>query len=162
MARMNPTKNDLPLDLREKMVELLNDRLADAINLRLQAKQAHWNVKGPDFIQLHELFDQVYETSEAWVDDIAERAVQLGGIADGTVEGVSKRTDLAPYKLGTVAGRAHVESVSDGIARFGELIRKAAQRAEEAGDLDTSDLFVGVSRGADKMLWFVEAHLQND
>jgi starvation-inducible DNA-binding protein len=159
---MFKTKNDLSEAVRNKAVELLNARLADCIDLQSQTKQAHWNVKGPNFIALHELFDKINEDVEDYVDDIAERAVQLGGVAAGTARMVAKRSSLAEYPASAVDGRGHVEALSSALAAFGKTARKAIDEADELGDVDTSDLFTGVSRGIDKWLWFVEAHLQAD
>ena len=142
---MFKTKNDLPEATRVKAVELLNARLADCIDLQTQAKHAHWNVKGPTFIALHELFDKINEEVEDYVDDIAERAVQLGGVAESTARMVAKRSSLSEYPVKPVDGTA---------------ARKGIDQANELGDLDTADLFTEVSRGIDKWLWFVEAHLQ--
>ena len=157
---MYPTKNDLPEKVRDKMIELLNARLADATDLQTQTKQAHWNVKGPTFIGLHELFDKVNEDVEDYVDLIAERVVQLGGIAEGTARTIAKRTTLAEYAPRGGAGRDHVEALSSALAAFGKLARAAIAVSADAGDADTADLFTEVSRGTDKWLWFVEAHLQ--
>ena len=159
---MFKTKNDIPEATRVKVVGLLNARLADCIDLQTQTKQAHWNVKGPHFIALHELFDQINEDVEDYVDDIAERAVQLGGIAEGTARTVAKRSSLAEYPAMAVDGRSHVEALSSALAAFGAAARKGIDQANELGDLDTADLFTEVSRGIDKWLWFVEAHLQAD
>lgn len=157
---MYSTKNDIPQRSRDGLVELLNARLADAIDLQTQCKQAHWNVKGPDFISLHELFDKLNEDVETYIDDIAERAVQLGGTAEGTVRGVAKRTTLAEYAAKTGAGRDHVDALSSALAAFGKSIRQSIGKSDELADADTTDLFTEVSRGVDKWLWFVEAHLQ--
>jgi starvation-inducible DNA-binding protein len=157
---MFKTKNDLAEGVRSKMIELLNARLADAIDLQTQTKQAHWNVKGPNFIALHELFDKVNEDVEDYVDDLAERAVQLGGAAEGTARLVAKRSSLTEYPANTADGRSHVEALSSALAAFGKLARKAIETGNDAGDLDTADLFTEISRGTDKWLWFVEAHLQ--
>lgn len=155
-----PTKNDLAPDLRAKMVEILNARLADSIDLQTQSKQAHWNVKGPDFIALHELFDKVNEDVEEYVDLIAERAVQLGGVAEGTISSVVKGTHLKVYGAKGGSGHEHVQALSTALADYGKLVRKAIDLADKAGDKDTADIFTEISRGTDKWLWFVEAHLQ--
>jgi starvation-inducible DNA-binding protein len=156
------TKNDLSEATRVKTVELLNARLADCKDLQTQTKQAHWNVKGPNFIGLHELFDKINEDVEDYVDEIAERAVQLGGVAEGTARVVAKRSSLPEYPLNAADGHSHVEALSTALAAFGKSARKAIEQANELGDLDTADLFTQVSRGVDKWLWFVEAHLQAD
>ena len=157
---MFKTKNDLPEATRVKAIELLNARLADCKDLQTQTKQAHWNVKGPNFIALHELFDKINEEVEDYVDEIAERAVQLGGVAEGTARMVAKRSSLPEYPLSAADGRSHVEALSSVLAAFGKAARKGIDQANELGDADTADLFTEVSRGIDKWLWFVEAHIQ--
>jgi starvation-inducible DNA-binding protein len=154
------TKNDLPEQTRAQVVELLNARLVDAIDLYMQSKQAHWNVKGPNFIALHELFDKVGETIEGGVDELAERAVMLGGVAKGTSQVVAQGTTLKPYSLQIASGEDHVEALSSALAAFGKSVRAAIDTSSDLGDADTADLFTGISREIDKMLWFVEAHRQ--
>jgi starvation-inducible DNA-binding protein len=159
---MHPTRNDLSEKTRGNVIELLNARLAEAIDLQLQTKQAHWNVKGPNFIALHELFDQIATELGAHVDDLAERITALGGIAEGTVQAVTSRSGLNPYPLALMEGRAHLDALAYGISWFGKGVRAAIDEAAKAGDADTSDLFTGVSRSVDKNLWLLEAHLQAD
>lgn len=157
---MHPTKIDLPEPTRVKVVALLNSRLADGVDLMIQAKQAHWNVRGRSFLSLHELFDQVNAAAAVHVDLIAERAAQLGGKVEGTTRLAAARSNLDEYPLDIVAGRDHVEAVSKALARFGALVRKAIDEADDLGDKDTADLFTEVSRENDKLLWFVESHLE--
>ncbi|HET6425786.1 MAG TPA: DNA starvation/stationary phase protection protein Dps [Planctomycetaceae bacterium] len=159
---MNPTKNELSLEKRTKLAELLNARLADLIDLSLQGKQAHWNVKGPRFIGLHELFDEIVEKLAPLVDEVAERLVALGGMAEGTVGAVSRRTSLSAYPMNISSGRDHVDALSTALATAGKQVRASIDKATELGDADTADLFTDVSRFLDKQLWFVEAHLQGD
>jgi starvation-inducible DNA-binding protein len=153
-----PTRNDLPETARSSLIDLLDARLADATDLQTQMKQAHWNVKGPNFIALHELFDKVNEDVEDYVDTLAERVVQLGGVAHGTARQVAALSTLSEYPA-VRDGRQHVEAVSSALAAFGKLVRAAIDESERLGDRDTADLFTEVSRGVDKWLWFVEAHL---
>jgi starvation-inducible DNA-binding protein len=156
-----PTSNDLPVGVRRAMIDLLDARLADAVDLQTQLKQAHWNVKGPNFISLHELFDKVNEDVEDYVDLIAERVVQLGGVAHGTARQSVARSTLSEYPP-VADGPAHVQAVTHVLASFGASVRAAIGVSAEAGDQGTSDLFTEVSRGVDKWLWFVEAHRQAD
>jgi len=144
------------------MIDLLNRQLADVLDLGLQAKQAHWNVKGPHFIGLHELFDKVAEELEEFTDGIAERAVELGGVALGTVQIINKNSRLPAYPLDLSSGRGHVATLSGALANFGATTGAAIDAAGKAGDTDTADLFTEVSRGVDKLLWMVEAHLQSN
>lgn len=157
---MHRTKNDLAAENREKLVEILNARLADATDLKSQAKQAHWNVKGIHFFQLHELFDQVATAAEGYTDLIAERATALGGTALGTIRVASQRSSLGEYPLEITDGESHVDALSSALADFGKLVRRDIDNATELDDADTADLFTEISRGVDKLLWFVEAHIQ--
>jgi len=157
---MHMTRNDLPETIRSRIADLLNARLADAIDLQSQMKQAHWNVKGPNFIALHELFDKINESVEDYVDDLAERLVALGGVAVGTVRQVAERSQQKEYPLTITSGREHVEAVASALATFGKATRAAIDASDELRDRDTADLFTEISRGVDKWLWFVEAHVQ--
>ena len=159
-SRTFETRIDIPADARESLVELLNARLADSFDLYSQLKQAHWNVKGSDFIQLHELYDAVAESVLEFVDLIAERATALGGLALGTARMAAAATTLEEYPLDAVAGEATVAVVADRLAAFGASVREAIDTSSELGDQDTADIFTEVSRAIDKHLWFVEAHLQ--
>jgi starvation-inducible DNA-binding protein len=161
-SRLYPTKNDLPEAARREAVELLNQRLADCIDLQTQCKQAHWNVKGPTFIALHKLFDEVNEDVEEYVDLIAERVVQLGGIAEGTVGIVAKRSSLIDYPLALSSGSEHVAALSDALAMFGRTARVGIEEMNELEDADSADILTEISRGIDKWLWFVEAHQQGE
>jgi starvation-inducible DNA-binding protein len=156
-----PTHNDLPEEARNSVIEILEIRLADAIDLQTQMKQAHWNVKGPTFISLHELFDKINEDVEEYVDDLAERVVQLGGVAHGTARQVAGRSTLSEYPMAR-DGRQHTEAVTAALAAFGKSVRAAIDQTDKLGDRDTADLMTEISRGVDKWLWFVEAHLQAD
>lgn len=157
---MHNTKNDLADGKREKVVEILNSRLADAIDLKTQAKQAHWNVKGHHFIGLHELFDRVAIAAEAHTDLIAERVTALGGTALGTARVVAQKSSLSEYPLEIFDGTAHVDALSTAMAAFGKNVRQGINETDELGDKDTADLFTEISREIDKLLWFVEAHIQ--
>ena len=156
--RLHRTKNDLPQATRVRVVELLNQRLADCVDLQMQAKQAHWNVRGPSFIALHKLFDEVYEAVEEYVDLIAERIVQLGGTAEGTVRGVAARTTLTAYPPTIESGEDHVDALSSALAAFGKSTRLGIDEMEELDDAASMDLLTEVTRGVDQWLWFVEAH----
>ena len=157
---MYETENDISLQRRTELNTLMNQRLADAVDLQMQMKQAHWNVKGPSFIGLHELFDKVDEAVESYVDMIAERIVQLGGVAEGTVRVSAARSMLAEYPLAIAEGVAHVGAVARALSTFGQAARGTINEANELDDADTADLFTEISRGIDKWLWFVEAHSQ--
>ena len=158
---LHHTHNDLPAETRTGMIEILNARLADTIDLLHQAKQAHWNLKGRNFIALHKLFDEVAEAAEEHMDLIAERAVQLGGTAEGTIQISARRSELEPYPLEITDEQDHVAAMSGALAIYGKRVRQAIDQSDELGDKDTADLFTEISRGADKCLWFVESHLDD-
>jgi starvation-inducible DNA-binding protein len=155
------TKIDLSDKVRRNVVVILNDRLAEAIDLQSQVKQAHWNVKGPHFIALHELFDKISGVILGQIDQIAERITSLGGTAEGTVEVVARRSKLKNYPLSITSGRDHLLYLSTQVATVGRAARSGIDDAEELGDKDTADLLTGISRELDKYLWFLEAHLQD-
>jgi starvation-inducible DNA-binding protein len=157
---LHETKIDLAKGKREKLVGILNQSLADSIDLVYQAKQAHWNVKGPNFIALHELFDRVATELDTHVDDLAERITTLGGVAMGTVRLSAENSSLAEYPHEISDGTAHVDALSTALSDFGKKARKNIDATDEIGDKDTADLYTGISRNIDKLLWFVEAHNQ--
>lgn len=156
---MHPTRNDLSPAVREQIATMLNARLADLIDLAMQAKQAHWNVKGSSFIALHELFDSVAGVLPGFIDEVAERIVALGGVAAGTLQAVGKQTSLAAYPVGITQGADHLTALSDALASAGKRVRGDISKASELGDEGTTDLLTGISRELDKQLWFVESHL---
>jgi starvation-inducible DNA-binding protein len=150
---------DLPDNTRKAMVALLNARLADAIDVALAVKQAHWNVKGPTFIALHLLFDEIATRVRDQVDEIAERATTLGGVAHGTTQAAAAATSLPAYPTDITAEKEHLKQLAQLLAAYGKNVRAAINAADEAGDKDTSDIFTGISRAVDKDLWFIESHL---
>jgi starvation-inducible DNA-binding protein len=156
---MHKTQNDLPEQIRADVVAILNARLAESIDLMHQSKQAHWNVKGPSFIALHKLFDEIVDAAEEYMDLLAERVVQLGGMAEGTIQVAAKRTELKEYPLHISAERDHIVALSAVLAAYGKSARRAIDQTDELGDRDTADIFTEISRGVDKYLWFVEAHV---
>ncbi len=155
---MHKTHNSLPEEQRTKLVEVLNRRLADSIDLMLQVKQAYWNVKGPQFMALHALFGQVAHGVEEYVDLLAERIVQLGGYADGTAYVVARRTSLDRYPLEVTDANGHIEALALVLASFGKHVRYAIGQATELLDADSAALFTDISRNTDTWLWLVEAN----
>ncbi|WP_425619442.1 DNA starvation/stationary phase protection protein Dps [Anatilimnocola sp. NA78] len=158
-TNMPDTRNDLPAAKRTKICKLLNERLRDSIKLGLNAKQAHWNIKGENFIALHKLFDEVYGEVEDYVDNLAERITALGGFADGSVASLAK-SEVPDHPVNKSDWKAHTTALADALAAYGKLVRKDIDTSDELGDKGTADLFTGISRGVDKYLWFVESHLQ--
>lgn len=154
------TQNDVPSNAKTVAIQLLNARLADTVDLALLTKQAHWNIKGPHFIALHEMIDGFRTEIDGYVDTMAERAVQLGGTALGTTQAVAKATTLAPYPTDISTSRDHLAALIERYAKVANAVRRAIDEADEAGDKDTADIFTEVSRGLDKSLWFLEAHIQ--
>jgi starvation-inducible DNA-binding protein len=155
---MHPTRNDLSPDVREPMIRLLCDRLADAIDLQSHLRHAHWNVKGPQFIALHELFGKLSGELDAVIDDLAERAVQLGGTPRGTVRHAAKQSSLSEYATDAAGGPDHCRALSASLSAYGASVRRAIDAAAERGDAGTADLFTAISRDADKALWLIESH----
>ncbi|MER0237271.1 DNA starvation/stationary phase protection protein Dps [Fulvimarina sp. MAC8] len=159
-ASLHATKHPLSENTRGAMVQLLQTHLATALDLTYQTKQAHWNVKGLNFIAVHKLFDELHETTEEFVDDIAERLTALGGQAHGTVQAATENTLLDPYPLDLVDSEAHLRRLSDSYAKWSAGLMKGIDEAGEAGDDLTEDLLTEVGRGVDEGLYFLESHFQ--
>jgi starvation-inducible DNA-binding protein len=157
---MFSTRNDLARELRANVIDLLNQQLADTFDLYSQTKQAHWNVKGAQFFQLHELFDKLAAELAGYVDQVAERATALGGLALGTVRMSAANSQLAECELDVTDSLPTVEALAERYAALARSTRQAIESADGLDDADTADLFTEVSRGLDKALWFLEAHLQ--
>jgi starvation-inducible DNA-binding protein len=155
-----PTRNDLQPETRAKAISLLNQHLADTFDLMSQTKFAHWNVKGPTFIAVHKLFDELAEQLEEHVDEIAERTTSLGGIAMGTARQTAASSRIAEFPAGVHKAQDVVAALADRFAALGKSVRAAIDEADDLGDKDTSDLFTQVSRELDHSLYFLEAHLQ--
>ena len=155
---MRFTHNTLPELAREQSVVVLNRHLSAAIDLQSQVKQAHWNVRGPTFIAVHELFDRVASLAGDYADMIAERAAALGGASEGTVQVAAAQSFLVPYPLRIADERQHIFAVASALAAFGQSTREAIGLSNAFGDPATSDLFTEITRGIDLQLWYVESH----
>lgn len=158
--QMVRTRIDLDMETRQEMVALLNQHLADTFDLMSQSKQAHWNVKGPEFFQLHELYDVFAEGLSGHVDTIAERATALGGVATGTARMAAASTRLPEFPAEPVDGIQSVELLAERFAKLAKATREAIDTAEQAEDMGTSDMFTAIVQDLDKWLWFLEAHVQ--
>lgn len=159
-ARQHGTRNETPSNAKKVSIETLNARLADGIDLALAVKQAHWNLKGPQFIAVHEMLDGFRTELDGFNDDMAERAVQLGGTALGTTQVVAENSKLAAYPTDIYAISDHLAALIDRYAVFATAVRENIDQVDEAGDADTTDLFTAISRAVEKQLWFIEAHVQ--
>ena len=157
---MHKTRNDTKGNAKKVAIETLQARLVDGIDLALVIKQAHWNLKGPEFIGLHLMLDGFRETVDDYNDKIAERITQLGGTARGTVQAVAAESKLAAYPVDIYAIGDHLAALIDRYAVYANAVRENIDETDEAGDPDTADVFTEVSRGVDKHLWFLEAHVQ--
>lgn len=159
-TKLYATKVNVAESNRVELVGLLNQHLATLLDLKTQVKQAHWNVKGMQFIALHEMFDGFATTLEGYVDMLAERTTVLGGIANGTVRIAARESNLPEYDLDAVSGVEHVSALAERYGQYANEARQAIAQAEALEDADTADLFTEISRQLDKDLWFLEAHLQ--
>lgn len=155
---LNATHNDLPEKSRQKMVHQLQAHLCDALDLSMQCKQAHWTIKGPHFAALHALFDEAHNEARGWVDDIAERAVSLGGHVVGTAQRTAERSRLPAYPTDTQDGLRHVQALAQAMACFAKHTRAGIAQAEACDDAVSADLLTGITRAVDKRLWMLEAH----
>jgi len=156
---MNSPDIGLTSNTKTEIIDLLNARLADAIDLALITKQAHWNLRGPTFIAVHELLDTLRDDIDEHVDIIAERVAQLDGVALGTVQSVGEATALPPYPTDIRKVADHVAALVERYAALSKSTRESIDAADEAGDADTADIFTAFSRSLDKSLWFLKSHL---
>ncbi len=159
-ARLHETRNATKSNAKAASIAALCDRLADGIDLALVTKQAHWNLKGPQFIGIHLMLDGFREEQDDWTDKMAERITQLGGTAKGTAQSVASDTSLTPYPTDIYRIADHLAALIDRYAAFANAVRENIDDTDEAGDAGTADLFTEVSRAVDKQLWFLEAHVQ--
>jgi starvation-inducible DNA-binding protein len=159
MTKLLPTKNDLPSNTKAAVIDMLNARVADTIDLALATKQAHWNIKGMNFIAVHEMLDRLRGALDTYVDDMAERVVQLGGVALGTSQLVEAETTLDPYPTDIHTTKEHLHALIERYGAVANAVRTNIDDSDEAGDAGTADLFTGVSRGLDEWLWMLEAHV---
>lgn len=159
-SRLYPSHIDIPVNVRTQVVTLLNQSLAATADLRSQVKQAHWNVKGTDFYQLHEMFDEIAAEIEEYIDMVAERVTALAGYACGTVRMAAADSILPEYPTDILSGMEHVTALVERFAAYGKHLREAIDKTDELNDQDTNDLYVEISRTIDKRLWFLEAHIQ--
>lgn len=158
--RFYTTRIDIPQATRSQVIEILNQTLATTLDLKTQVKQAHWNVKGMNFYQLHELFDEIASQLEEYTDTVAERVTALGGLAIGTARAAAAQSTLPEYPFDILDGKDHVIALADRLAPYAKSLRQAIDKTAELGDADTADLYTEISREIDKDLWFLEAHLQ--
>ena len=160
MEKLHKTRMSLPEKVRVESIKILNKTLASAADLSAQLKQAHWNVKGPEFISLHKMFDDIAEEVENQVDVIAERVTSLGGTALGTIQEAAKNTQLRTYPTDIFTAKEHLEHLAHNFAILGELSRENIDNTAKLDDMGTNDLYIDLARMLDKNLWFIEAHLQ--
>lgn len=159
---LHPTRIDIPEETRSQIVDILNETLGYTLDLKTQVKQAHWNVKGLDFYQLHELFDELAGELEEYIDMFAERVTTLAGVALGTARVAAQVSQLPEYPFDILNGKDHITALADRYAIYAKLLRDGIAKTDDLGDADTADLYTEVSRSIDMRLWFLEAHLQAD
>jgi starvation-inducible DNA-binding protein len=160
-SRSFSTRIDVDADARAELIALLNQQMADNADLYSQTKQAHWNVKGENFMQLHLLYDQVAAVIEPFTDELAERVTALGGYATGTVRMAAESSTLPEFPLDAIDGKATLEALADRWAAYAASTRAAIERAAQIGEPTSEDLFTEISREVDKALYFLESHLQS-
>jgi starvation-inducible DNA-binding protein len=157
--KMHKTRNNLESNSKKVAIETLNARLSDSIDLALLTKQAHWNLRGREFIAIHEMLDQFRTEIDVHVDTVAERIVQLGGTALGTAQIVARSTSLPPYPTDISKIADHLAALIERYGKVANDVRAAIEATDEAGDADTADILTAFSRALDKALWFLEAHV---
>ena len=156
---MYRSPSPLPEDLRRRIIESLNENLADGLDLHSQVKVAHWNVRGPQFPSLHPLFETFAVSLAEHNDAVAERAVTLGGRAYGTARHVAVASRLPDYDQDVTRDMEHVKLLAARIEAYLEGLRKTRSLADDGGDTDTVDLLTGIITEFEKHGWFLRASL---
>ena len=159
-GKLDTTRIDIDHNKRAKTVALLNQLLADASDMTMRTKHAHWNVKGPHFIGLHKYFDELYDVLGKHVDEIAERTAALGGFVKGRLSDAAGASRLPAFSDDTQDGLDVVRAVADALGQFSNAVRDGIDETEDLDDKVTSDMLTGISGDLDKHLWFLEAHLR--
>jgi starvation-inducible DNA-binding protein len=156
---LHPVRSDMPSEIRLYVIQLLNQTLACTVDLRSQVKQACWNVKGHDFSQLHALFATMTTELDAYTDLVAERIVVLGGVARGTARTATARSTLPEYPDAIMDGSAHVRALAERVAPYATALRDNITLAADVEDAGSAAIYTDISRGVDKQLWVLNAHL---
>ena len=155
---MFPTACDLPEQTRQSMVALLQSHVSDGIDLYSHVRQAHWTLRGPNFIGLHELLEKIYTEVADQTDLVAERLQLLGGHTEGTIDVAAQNSRLPKYPLDAVTPNEHIEAITNSLAAYAKSVRGAIGEADETGDQGTADLFTEIVRAVDRARWMIEAH----
>lgn len=156
---LHPTYNDIPPEIRRYVIQLLNQTLACTVDLRSHVKQAGWNIRGRDFSPLQALFATMASELDAYADIVAERIAVLGGVSRGTTRSVAMQSRLPEYPEALVEGHAHVAALAERFAPYATAMRSDITHAADVEDADSAALYTDLSRGVDKRLWVLEAHL---
>jgi starvation-inducible DNA-binding protein len=156
---LHPTRIDIPPEIRRHVIQLLNQTLACTVDLRSHVKQAGWNVRGQDFSPLQALFATMASELEAYADLVAERIAVLGGVPRGTTRTAARQSKLAEYPDALVDGNAHVVALAERFAHYATAMRGGITLAADVEDADSAAVYTDISRGVDKRLWVLEAHL---
>lgn len=156
-TKLVPTAVEIPTAKRSIVIDMLNQTLADLTDLKTHAKQAHWNVQGENFFSYHKLFDKVAEAADGFADDVAERCAQIGGFVNGRLSDAAKSTSLTPFPDGITQDHKCLEALLESLSTATESCRKNIESAQEAGDYATSDMYIDITRGFDKLLWMLNA-----
>jgi starvation-inducible DNA-binding protein len=158
---LHPTRIDLPPEIRLDVIKMLNQTLAYTIDLRSHVKQACWNVKGKDFVPLHTLFTKIAAELDAYADLAAERIAVLGGVVMGTARTAALLSKLTEYPAALVEGADHMMALVERFAHYATVMRNGIALAADVEDAGSAAVYTDISRGADKQLWILEAHLHH-
>ena len=156
---LHTARIDIPPEIRAYLITLLNSTLSCSVDLRSHIKQAMWTVKGADVLQLQALFATMATELEAYADLVAERIAVLGGVARGTARTAATQSTLLEYPSDLIEGSAHVLALAERFASYSTALRTSMKHATDVEDVGSAALYTDITRGVEKRLGLLEAHL---
>lgn len=157
MDKLMETKNVLPEGARVVVAEALEQLVYDTVDFWSQMKTAHWNLRGPRFLELHQFFDLLAQRLEKAADKISERAVQLGCHAQGTVRESAKCSRMPDFGQKLYDEKAAVPGLIRRYGIYTEWLKQATEVAFKEGDQVTANMLITMMEKFDKDLWMLEA-----
>jgi starvation-inducible DNA-binding protein len=158
-SALNPSAIPLDLSIKSQLINSCKVTVACLSDLEGQLHSSHWNIKGMTFPESHKLFDEIRDDILPFIDQIAERAVALGGVVNGTATETNSLTVLLAYPIDSLATmRDHCEFL---VPNLVELVKHCRRCIEMTGSIDliTQNIYINLVEVLEKRIWFLQKHL---